>query len=106
MEMRRGDLYWANLEAPWGQRPVAIVSRQSAVRVRASVCIAIVTSRIRGLDSEVNIDQEDGMPKSCVISCDNLLTIPKKQLGSFINRLPKQKSIMLDNSLRFALGLD
>lgn len=104
--MRRGDIYWAELPSPWGHRPIAIISRDQAVTLRSAISVATVTSRIRDLDSEVFLNEEDGMEKTCVINCDNLITIPKSRLRNYITHLRPEKYIALDNALRFALDLE
>ncbi|MBI5473261.1 MAG: type II toxin-antitoxin system PemK/MazF family toxin [Ignavibacteriae bacterium] len=104
--MQRGEVWWANLPAPLGKRPVVLVSRQRAIQVRESVTVAQVTTVIREIPSEVFLDKRDGLPKSCVVNCDVLQTIPKGTLDNRITRLSTEKQHELDVALRFSLGLD
>jgi mRNA interferase MazF len=64
--MRRGDIWWADLPAPAGRRPVILLSRHEAYAVRELVTIAPVTTRVRRVPSEVPLGAEDGLPKPCV----------------------------------------
>ena len=103
-DMRRGDVYWARLE-PQGRRPVVIVSRTTAVRVRAVVTIAPVTRRVRGLDSELPLGPDDGLREACIANCDNLETVSKSRLMKRLGSLDSLKLVALDEALRYALGM-
>jgi mRNA interferase MazF len=104
--MKRGEVWWANLPAPVGRRPVVLVSRDEAYRVRDMVMIAPVTTRMRNIPTEVELGLQDGMPRPCVINCDSLATIPKARLRSKITTLSPTKLRKLNQAIRFALGLE
>lgn len=104
-ELRRGDLYWARIPGPRGRRPVVIVSRTRAVRVRPVVTIAPVTSMIRGIESELPLGPDDGLEVRCVANCDNIETVSKARLTKRIGSLDSHKLVALDKALRFALGI-
>jgi mRNA interferase MazF len=70
--MRRGEVWWADLPAPAGRRPVLILTREAAIPIRAAVTVASITRTVYGIPVEVPIDQHDGMSTACVINCDNL----------------------------------
>jgi mRNA interferase MazF len=103
--MKRGDVWWAKLPAPVGQRPVVLLSRNAAYAVRASVTVAPVTRTVHGIPVEVSLGPEEGLPESCVVNLDSVLTIPKRTLERPIGSLPPHKVIEVDQALRFALGL-
>ena len=103
--MRRGEIWWAKLPPPAGRRPVVLVSREEAYRVRALVIVAPITTRIRGIPAEVELGPKEGLPRRCVANCDSLTTIPKTWLTKRISKLRKPKVQELDEALRFALGL-
>jgi mRNA interferase MazF len=104
-ELRRGDLYWARIPGPRGRRPVVIVSRTRAVRVRPVVTIAPVTRTIRGIESELPLGPDDGLKVRCVANCDNIETVSKARLTKRIGSLDSDKLVSLDAALRFALGI-
>lgn len=83
-----------------GRRPVLVLTRDEAIPGLRNVVIATVTSHIRGLASEVKLGPKDGMPRECVVSLDNLHTVPKKQLVESITHL---NAVKLDEICR-ALG--
>lgn len=104
--MRRGEVWWAQLDAPAGPRPVAILTRDRGVTVRESVTVAILTTRVRGLPSEVPLSKADGLAKDCVINADVIHTIRKARLQRRLAVLPAAKLADLERAVRFALGLD
>ena len=103
--MRRGEVWWADLPAPAGRRPVLLLSRDAAYRVRASITVAYITRAIRGIPVEVPLGPEDGMPAKCVINLDNILTIPKYLLSSRITMISGSKEAQVVKAIGFALDL-
>ena len=104
--MRRGELWWADLEPPAGQRPVLLLSRDEAYTVRALVIVSPVTTRVRNIPTEVPLDQEQGLPRASVVNLDVLLTIPKNGLRERIGALPPTLLARVEAALRFALALE
>ena len=91
--MRRGDVWWADLPAPAGRRPVVLLSRNEAYAVRELVTIAPVTTRVRRIPSEVTLGMEDGLPKPCVANLDTVTTIPKRALTTRLTVLSPDSSM-------------
>ena len=54
---------------------------------RSYVVVALVTRRIRGIETEVEIGPGDGMPVTCAVSLDNLRTVPHALLVEPITTL-------------------
>ena len=103
--MRRAEIWWAALPPPVGRRPVVLVSRDREIQVREAVTVALVTTVVRDIASEVPLGRQDGLPKDCVINCDVLQTIPKLLIKERITTLSRQKQAKLDEALRFSLAL-
>lgn len=103
--MRRGEVWWADLPAPAGKRPVLLLSRNQAYAVRDLVTVAPVTTRIRRIPTEVSLGIGDGLPKSCVVNLDTITTIPKRVLAERVAVLHPEKMAAVENALRFALDL-
>nr|BAL56656.1 hypothetical conserved protein [uncultured Acetothermia bacterium]BAL59325.1 hypothetical conserved protein [Candidatus Acetothermum autotrophicum] len=74
--MKRGEIWWAEMEPPVGRRPVVLLSREAAYQIRSKVTIAPVTTRIRGIQTEVGVGPEDGLPRRSVVDCDFALELP------------------------------
>ncbi len=105
MGVRRGEVWWAVLDPPVGRRPVVILTRDEACRVRNQVTVGPVTTRIRGIPVEVGLGQEDGLPKVCVVNLDTIATIPKQKLAERIAQLRPEKMQAVDEAITFALGI-
>jgi mRNA interferase MazF len=104
--VRRGEIWWAELEPPAGRRPVLLLSRSEAYSVRSLIVVAPVTTRIRHIASEVSLGTDDGMPQDCVANLDTITTIPKDCLQSRITTLSAKKLREIEIAIRFALGLE
>jgi mRNA interferase MazF len=102
----RNELYWAELGPPTGRRPVCVLTRDAALAVLTAATCAPLTRTIRGIRSEVDVGPAEGLPRPCVISCDNVITVP---LDAFdrepIGRLDETKRAELDRALRYALDI-
>ncbi|MFC1934329.1 type II toxin-antitoxin system PemK/MazF family toxin [Chloroflexota bacterium] len=103
--MRRGEVWWAELEPPAGRRPVVLLSRDEAYSVRSLIIVAPVTTRIRRIASEVPLGTNDGMPQDCVANLDTITTIPKDCLQSRISTPTDKKLGEIEAAIRFALGM-
>jgi mRNA interferase MazF len=106
MVMRRGEIWWTELEKPSGRRPVVLLSRNEAYTVRSLVVVAPVTTRIRHISSEVSLGIDDGMPQECVVNLDTITTIPKDCLQTCLAILSTKKLKEVETAIRFALGLE
>lgn len=104
-EVRRGEVWWADLPKPVGRRPVVLVSRDEAYAVLSGVTVAEVTSTIRGIRSEVPVGREEGLRRRSVINTDNLHTVPKRLLTDRIGRLQPSKLDALASAIEYSLAL-
>ncbi|MCH7718248.1 MAG: type II toxin-antitoxin system PemK/MazF family toxin [Chloroflexi bacterium] len=103
--MQRGEVWWAELPPPAGRRPVLLLSRDRAYRVRTAVTVAVVTRTVRNIPVEVALGPEDGMPRACVVNVDDILTIPKTLLKDRIVFLSREKMADVASAIKFALDL-
>jgi mRNA interferase MazF len=103
--MRRGEVWWAELPAPAGRRPVVLLSRNEAYGLRELVTVAPVTSRIRRIPTEVLLGPEDGLPRACAANLDIITAIPKCALAERITGLRPEKLRAVEAAIEFALGL-
>ena len=103
--MKRGDVWLASLHAPIGRRPVVLLSRDGAYHVRTSVTVALVTTTIRNIRTEVLLTPEEGLAKRCVVNLDDLLTVHTSRFERFIVHLSLEKIHEVNAALRFALEI-
>ena len=70
-EPSQGEVWWGEAPDEKG-RPFLIVSRDAANEVMQRVLVAPVTTRIRGLPSELCLGRDEGLPAESVASFDNV----------------------------------
>lgn len=99
----RGAVFWLELEAE-GRRPVCVLTRDEAIPRLRNMVVALITTRRRGLRSEVLLGPEDGMVRECVVSLDNLRTVPKSLLLEPITELGAEKMVGVCRALAAASG--
>jgi mRNA interferase MazF len=101
--VNRGEVWW--VEHPEaGRRPACVLTRQAAIPVLNSVLVAPATRTVRGIPTEVALTRADGMPDDCVLSFDNLTTVPKTLLTTRIASVPEARLPELCGALRVATG--
>jgi mRNA interferase MazF len=91
---------------PIGRHPVVVITRERALPVLGSVTVALVTSTVRGVPTEVPVGREQGLDRDCVVNCDDLATLAKPVLDRYRGSLGPEAVRRLDDALRIALGLD
>lgn len=76
-------------------RPVLVLTREPVRPFLRHVTVAPITSRVRGLMTEVPVGPENGLDQSCVVSCDNVTTIAVELLGREVGvLLPSQERLL------------
>jgi mRNA interferase MazF len=84
--VERGEVWWH--EPPDEKaRPVLVLTRQAGVDVMSRVLAVPATTTVRGIPTEVALEADDGMPKTCVLNLDNLAPVRKAHLTRFITKL-------------------
>ena len=104
--MKRGEIWWVELAPPAGRRPVLLLSRNEAYAVRELVMVAPLTTRIRGIPSEVPLGPEDGASRACVVNLDIITIIAKASVRERLTTLSAEKLKAVEEALHFSLGLE
>ena len=86
-------------------RPVLILTREPVRPLLSRVTVAPITTTARGLSTEVPVGARNGLDHPCVVSCDNLTTIPVDALGRTIGRLLPDQEAALAEAIRSAFDL-
>ena len=108
--MNRGEIYRTQERVPErGGKPgfYVIVSRAFMARnadVSTVVC-APVYSEVLGLETEVVLGPDDGLPRVSAVRCDFLTLMFKRRLTDFVATLTSAKVDALNRALAFALDL-
>jgi mRNA interferase MazF len=87
-------------------RPVVILTREVVRPHMTTVTVAPITTTIRGLSTEVQVDSANGLAELSVVSCDNVTTIPTEALRAQIGVLLDHQEPLLSEAIRAAFDLD
>ncbi len=104
--IERGDICLYNFAAPDKQRPVVVLTRGSAIDYLSTVTVAPVTSAIRGVPSEVMLNESDGMKAACAVNLHNAVTVSQDRLGRRVAQLSSGRMREICAALHFSLGCD
>jgi mRNA interferase MazF len=102
----RGDIRLYAFAAPDKKRPVVVLTRDSAIGYLATVTVAPISSTIRGVPSEVLLNEEDGMKAPCAVNLHNPVTVSQERLGRRVGQLSSVRMDQVCAALRFSLGCD
>ncbi|HVI07558.1 MAG TPA: type II toxin-antitoxin system PemK/MazF family toxin [Candidatus Binatia bacterium] len=105
-KIARGDVRLYQFAPPDKRRPVVVLTRSSALSYLSTVTVAPVTSTIRGVPSEVALNQDDGMKAPCAVNLHNAVTVSQQRLGRRIAHLSSLRMDEICAALRFSLGCD
>lgn len=71
-----------------------------------AVTVAPITSTVRGLSTEVRVDEANGLERPSVVNCDHVTTIPATALGRQIGSLLDSQEPDVTRALHAAFDLD
>ncbi len=101
--IHRGDIWWADVPGD-KVRPVLVLTRERFIDRLRSVLVAPVTSRVRGIPTEVALGPDDGLPQVCAANFDNLLTLRRDRFTDLVVRLRDDRLVEVCRAYRFAAG--
>ena len=78
----RGDVRLYKFAAPDKQRPVLVLTRDSAIAYLSTVTVAPIMLAIRGVPTEVALNEDDGMKRACTVNLHNALRCHRGGWGS------------------------
>ena len=87
-------------------RPALVLTREAARGAMTKVTVAPITSTIRGLSSEIAVGPANGLDHQCVVSLDNVLTVPVATLGRTVGYLHADQEAQLARAVVLAYDLD
>src|SRR5258708_28981305 len=99
----RGDIRLYQFAPPDKKRPVVVLTRGSAIAYLSTVTVAPITSTIRGVPSEVVLNDEDGMKSPCAVNLHNAVTVSQGRLGRRVAHLRSSEIAEICAALRFLL---
>ncbi len=101
--MKRGEVWW--YEHPRRKRrPVCVLTRDEAITVLSQVIVVEATTTIRGIRTEVRLDEDDGMPRPCVLALDSVSAVRQRLLTEHITTLSPARMHQVCEALHVATG--
>lgn len=104
--LNRGDVHLYQFGSPDKRRPVVVLTRGSLVGHLTTVTVAPVTSVIRGVPSQVILDESDGMKGPCAVNLHNIAAVPQHLLGRRVATLSDGRMHEVCVALRYSVGCD
>ena len=111
-EIKRGQIYYADLSPvkgseQGGHRPVLIIQNDVGNRYAPTVIAAIITSRHTkaNLPTHIWLNAECGLPKESMVECEQVRTLDKKRLKSFMGAVSDEVMREIDKGLKISFGL-
>jgi mRNA interferase MazF len=105
-QIARGDVRLYQFAPPDKNRPVLVLTRNSAIAYLSTVTVAPVTSTIRGVPSEAVLYEDDGMKSPCAVNLHNAVTVSQQRMGKRVAQLSPARMNEVCAALRFSLGCD
>lgn len=109
----RGDMYYADLgrgigSEQKGYRPVLIIQNNVGNKYSPTVIIASITSRVgvkAKLPTHYFVNTESGLEAPSIVLLEQIRTIDKKRLDSYIGHLSAAHINGIDKALAISVGL-
>ena len=113
MEIKRGDIYYADLNPvigseQGGNRPVLVIQNNVGNKYSPTIIVSAITSKIYKAKIPTHIElsaTEYGLPKDSVVLLEQLRTIDKMRLKQKIASLDDEKMQKVNKALEISLGL-
>ena len=113
MTVKRGDIFYADLSPVVGSeqgglRPVLVVQNDIGNKFSPTVIIAAITSQISKakLPTHIELDARTfGLKKDSVVLLEQIRTLDKMRLQTFVTHLPDGFMNRVDQALYLSLGL-
>ena len=111
--VKRGELYYADLSPVVGSeqggvRPVLIVQNNVGNKYSPTIIAAAVTSQLAKakLPTHYFVNTESGLEAPSVVLLEQIRTIDKKRLDSYIGHLSKNHIDGIDKALAVSVGIN
>lgn len=114
MEIRKGDIYYADLRPVIGSeqggvRPVLIIQNNVGNRFSPTVIAAAITSRKgkRILPTHIRLrDEQPGLYNDSMVLLEQVRTIDRARLKEYIGRLNASTMYEIDHAIAVSFGLN
>ncbi|HWJ84281.1 MAG TPA: type II toxin-antitoxin system PemK/MazF family toxin [Cellulomonas sp.] len=87
-------------------RPVVVLTRELVRPHLRNVTVAPITTTALGLSTEVPVGPANGLDHACVVTLDNITTVPAGALGRQIGFLLPEQEALLARAISIAFDLE
>jgi mRNA interferase MazF len=102
--VQRGEIWFAAVP-DGGDRPVLVLTRNPVADRIGRIVVAALTRTRRGVVSELPLTAvDDELPSDCVVSFDNLHTLPRRAFRRRVTTLPPPRMARACRALRAAVA--
>lgn len=109
----RGDMYYADLgegvgSEQKGYRPVIIIQNNTGNKYSPTVIVAAISSKVgvkARLPTHYYIEAAYGLQMPSIVLLEQLRTIDKRRLNTYIGRLPEQHIRGINHALAISIGI-
>lgn len=107
----RGEIYYANLNPVSGSeqggiRPVLIIQNNTGNYFATTVIVAPISTKQSKLPTHIQLPPTDKIKHNSVILFEQIRTIDKKRLISYLGKIPKSLFADVNNSICCSLGIN
>lgn len=102
--VQRGEIRWYTFASPDKKRPVLLLTRDVVINSLNEIIVVPVTRTIRGLETEVVLTTDDGMPVACALNFDHIALAQRSKIGGLIATLPERLWSEGERALLVACG--
>ena len=111
MEVRRGNIYYADLSGATGSeqdgiRPVLIIQNDTGNKFSPTVIVAAITSKEKRSDlpTHVYLSVEFGLRESSIVMLEQIRTLDKSRLGRYVGSIDDKTMQSVEKALTISLG--
>ena len=98
----RGEVWWHE-HPDERRRPYLLLLRDAAIPVLNQLIAVPATRTRRGIPTEVDLDESDGMPQPCVLTLDTLRQVRPVYLTQHITTLGPERMHQVCDALHAAV---
>lgn len=102
-DIQSGGIYWVQMDKV---RPAVVLTRDVAIPYLSNVTVAPIFTKVRGLKTEIVVDESNGLDHESAVNVDNLQTVPVTSVLAHIGFLTFRQKRELAAAIVIAFDLE
>lgn len=102
-DIQSGGIYWVQMDKV---RPAVVLTRDVAIPYLSNVTVAPIFTKVRGLKTEIVVDERNGLDHESAVNVDNLQTVPVTSVLDHIGFLTFRQKRELAAAIVIAFDLE